>query len=58
MKLVAGKQHQLIANKVFSAMIRHLMSGEAARGQEKVDLYFKLNIKKKENLVDPLNLPV
>jgi hypothetical protein len=34
------------------------MSGEAARGQEKVDLYFKLSIKKKEDLVDPLNLPV
>lgn len=58
MKLVAGKQRQLIANRVVNGMIRHLMSGEAARGQEKVNLYFKLSIKKKEDLVDPLNLPV
>lgn len=58
LKHVAGKQRQLIVNRVVSKMIRHLMSGEAARGQEKVDLYFKLSIKKKEDLVDPLNLPV
>jgi len=39
-------------------MIRHLISDEVARGQEKVDLYFKLSIKKKVDLVDPLNLPI
>jgi hypothetical protein len=38
LKHVAGKQRQLIVNRVVSVMIRHLISDEVARSQEKVDL--------------------